>query len=236
MILSYKFNCRALLFLFLVAGVPLAMLPAMGQQGEAIPQPGANLPSESRAVIERLESLHALPDGPWKMHVGDVQHGEETDLDDSQWQTVALNSKAPNAAVWFRQTIQIPRYAEWLRSDGLEDLVSVSCQCQWPGAGDSLFQWSSCCVGEDLEPEILFDSAHPGDKVVVAVKLLHTVDTKEIRGATLAVEFPASRPNPVDLSQEFLSAALLVPTLDAVRRSRRDESVAHSMALLQPSI
>jgi len=47
----------------------------------------------------------------------------------------------------------------------------------------------------------------------VAVKLLHTVDEKEFRGATLRVEFPENRPNPEDLRQEFLSAALLIPSL-----------------------
>ncbi len=70
-------------------------------------------------------------------------------------------------------------------------------------------------MGDDLEPVVLFDSAHPSDKITVAVKLLHTVDTKTFKGATLGIEFPASRPNPDDLRLEFLSAALLVPSLAA---------------------
>jgi len=68
-------------------------------------------------------------------------------------------------------------------------------------------------MGDDLEPIVLFDQAKPGDKITVAVKLLHTVDEKEFRGATLRVEFPENRPNPEDLRQEFLSAALLIPSL-----------------------
>ncbi len=75
------------------------------------------------------------------------------------------------------------------------------------------FNGRRVAMGEDLEPIVLFDDARPGDKVVVAVKLLETVDTKEFRGATLRIEFPGNRPNPVDLRQEFLSAALLLPTL-----------------------
>ena len=35
-------------------------------------------------------------------------------------------------------------------------------------------------MGEDLEPIVLFDNAKPGDKVLVAVKLLQTVDEKAL--------------------------------------------------------
>ena len=56
---------------------------------------------------------------------------------------------------------------------------------------------------------ILFDNAKPGDKVTVAVKLLHAVD-----GGTLKI--PTSRRATLIqkmLREEFLSAALLVPAL-----------------------
>jgi alpha-mannosidase len=74
---------------------------------------------------------------------------------------------------------------------------------------------------------VLFDQAKPGDKVTVAVKLLHTVDAKTFEGATLRIEFPESRPNPEDLRLEFLSAALLVPALapgDAAKLATLNES------------
>ncbi len=75
------------------------------------------------------------------------------------------------------------------------------------------FNGRRVALGDDLEPVVLFDSAKPGEKVTVAVKLLHTVDTKTIRAATLKIDFPESRPSPEDLRIEFLSAAVLVPTL-----------------------
>src|ERR1035438_4046127 len=83
-------------------------------------------------------------------------------------------------------------------------------------------------MGDDLEPVVLFDDAKPGDKVTVAVKLLHTIDKKTFRGATLRIEFPESRPNPEDLRLEFLSAALLVPSLapsDASQMATLNESI-----------
>jgi alpha-mannosidase len=75
------------------------------------------------------------------------------------------------------------------------------------------FNGRRVAMGDDLEPVVLFDNAKPGDKVTVAVKLLHTVDDKNFKGASLKIDFPESRPNPEDLREEFLSAALLVPAL-----------------------
>jgi alpha-mannosidase len=213
MISTHKLKCRIFIPHFLFAGMMLAVPIAMAQQGGAIPQPGDNLPPESSAVIERLESLHTLPDAAWKMHVGDVQHGEEVDLDDSLWQTAAVDSKAPNEAVWFRQTFQIPDTLNGYDLTGSRIWFQFHADANGPMPEILYFNGRRVALGEDLEPEILFDSTHSGDKVVVAVKLLHTVDTKTFRGATLAIEFPASRPNPVDLSQEFLSAAVLAPSL-----------------------
>src|SRR5581483_10896138 len=90
------------------------------------------------------------------------------------------------------------------------------------------FNGRRVALGDDLEPVILFDDARPGDKVVVAIKLLHTVDKKSFRGATLRIEFPESRPNPEDLRVEFLSAALLVPSLapnDANQMTTLNEAI-----------
>ena len=83
-------------------------------------------------------------------------------------------------------------------------------------------------MGDDLEPVVLIDQAKPGDTVTVAVKLLHTVDDKTFKGATLKIDFPESRPNPEDLREEFLSAAMLVPALapnDAAKQGTLNDAI-----------
>ena len=75
------------------------------------------------------------------------------------------------------------------------------------------FNGRRVALGDDLEPIVLFDDAKPGDKVLVAVKLLPTVDEKRIAGVDLSLEFAQNRPNPADLLTEFETAALLIPTL-----------------------
>ena len=94
------------------------------------------------------------------------------------------------------------RYAERLRPDRRAHLVPVPRQtptgpCRrfstsTAGAWRWAKTWSRWCCSTTRKP---------GDKVVVAVKLLQTVDVKQFRGATLRIDFPESRPNPEDLAR-----------------------------------
>ena len=172
-----------------------------------------NLPPESRAVIQRLISLRELPVVAWKMHPGDLAHGEAVNVDESSWQAIKPEGKAPNDAVWFRQTFVVPDTLNGYDLTGARVWFQFHAEANGPMPEILYFNGRRVAMGDDLEPVVLFDQAKPGDKVTVAVKVLHTVDVKTIRGATLRVEFPESRPNPDDLRVEFLSAALLVPSL-----------------------
>ena len=171
------------------------------------------LQPESRAVIERLSGLHELPDGTWKMHGGDLAHGEAANLDDSGWEGIQRGAKASNDAVWFRQTFEIPATLSGYDLTGARIWFQFHANANGPMPQILYFNGRRAAMGDDLEPVVLFDDAKPGEKVTVAVKLLHTVDQKTVRGATLKIDFPESRPNPEDLRLEFLSAALLVPAL-----------------------
>ncbi len=173
----------------------------------------SNLPPESREVITRLTMLRELPGGSWKMHGGDVAHGEDVNLDDSSWQTFAVPGRAPNDAVWFRTTYVVPETLNGYDLTGARIWFQFHAEANGPMPEILYFNGRRVALGDDLEPVVLFDDAKPGDKVTVAVKLLHTVDTKSIRGATLKIDFPEGRPNPDDLRTEFLTAALLVPSL-----------------------
>src|SRR6185437_3099632 len=75
------------------------------------------------------------------------------------------------------------------------------------------FNGRRVAMGDDLERVVLFDQAKPGDKVLIAVKLLPTVDKKRFRGSTMQIDFAEGRPNPADERDEFLSAAILIPSV-----------------------
>jgi alpha-mannosidase len=173
----------------------------------------AKLPADTHAILDRLSSLNTLPDGTWKTHAGDLAHGEAVTLDDSGWQPIAYKDQAPNDAVWFRQTYQVPATLHGYELTQARIWFQFHATANGPMPQILYFNGRRVAMGDDLEPVVLFDDAKPGDKVTVAVKLLHTVDKKEFRGVTLKIDFPESRPNPEDLREEFLSAALLVPAL-----------------------
>ncbi|HEY2859633.1 MAG TPA: glycoside hydrolase family 38 C-terminal domain-containing protein [Terracidiphilus sp.] len=173
----------------------------------------SHLPPESQAVITRLTLLGDLPDGAWKMHAGDIPHGEATDLDDSGWETAKVPGDASNDAVWFRETYTIPDTLYGYDLTGARIWFEFHAEANGPMPEILYFNGRRVALGDDLEPVVLFDSAKPGEKVTVAIKVLHTVDTKHIRPATLKIDFPENRPNPDDLRVEFLSATLVVPSL-----------------------
>jgi len=195
-------------FAFLTAKAASGQMPVSESQRAA-----AQLPGQQPAVVERLLSLGDLPVGAWKMHVGDLPHGEAVDLDESGWQPIALMAKAPNDAVWFRQTIQIPDTLNGYDLTGARVWFQFHAEANGPMPQMIYFNGRRAAMGDDLEPIVLLDDARPGDKVVIAVKLLHTVDVKTFRGATFRIDFATGRPNPEDLAQEFLSAWVLLPSL-----------------------
>jgi alpha-mannosidase len=179
----------------------------------ATAQSAAQPPADSHAILDRLASLAKLPDGAWKLHTGDLAHGEALNLDESSWQPIARGGKAPNEAVWFRQTYEIPPTLNGYDLTGARIWFQFHAGANGPMPQILYFNGRRVAMGDDLEPIVLLDQVKPGDKVTVAVKLLHTVDTKSFDGATLGVEIPSSRPNPEDLRLEFLSAQRLIPSL-----------------------
>ena len=210
-----KLHCRIFVCLVAFLGALLCAGQAAAQSAAEATKIAVNLPSESRAVIARLSGLHELPDGVWKIHAGDLAHGEAVNLDESGWEPIKAGAKAPNDAVWFRQTYEVPATLEGYDLTGARIWFQFHAYANGPMPQILYFNGRRAAMGDDLEPIVLLDQVKPGDKVTVAVKLLHTVDTKDFRGATLRVEFAEGRPNPEDLRQEFLSAAELIPSLAA---------------------
>ena len=89
--------------------------------------------------------------------------------------------------------------SERLRSHRLAHLVSVVAYANGPMPEIIYFNGRRVAMGEDLEPIVLFDQAKPGDKVLVAVKLLHTVDQKHFAGAESAHRIHSVAPQSVEL-------------------------------------
>ncbi len=210
---SLKLYCRISALLFLSLGALLAASPAVAQRDSEVGRGLALLPPQSGAVVERLMRLSQLHVGTWKMHEGDLPHGEAVNLDTSGWQDAAVGAHFSNGAIWLRQSVELPATLNGYDLSGARIWFQFHVDANGAVPEIIYFNGRRVALGEDLEPEVLFDDARPGDKVVVAVKLLQTIDVKSFTSATLRVDFPENRPNPQDLAEEFLSAALLIPSL-----------------------
>jgi alpha-mannosidase len=171
------------------------------------------LPPDTQKVVEQLGELNNLPSAEWRFHEGDVPHGESTSLDDSSWQLVKPGTEGPNDAVWYRQWITVPEKLHGYDLTGARIWFQFRAYGNGPTPQIIYFNGRRVALGDDLEPIVLFDNAKPGDKVLVAVKLLATVDKKHFSSVPMKIDFAEGRPNPDDERKEIISAALLVPSL-----------------------
>ncbi len=85
------------------------MRPCAGAVGyscrEDCRQPAARIASRDREAFRFAGPAGWHVEDAWR---GDLAHGEAVHLDDSAWETIAPGQSAPNDAVWFRQTYEVP--------------------------------------------------------------------------------------------------------------------------------
>jgi alpha-mannosidase len=186
---------------------------AAAQSAEEAARIAGTLSGQSQAVIQRLSGLDALPVDGWKMHAGDLAHGEAVDLDDSNWPIVHATTEAGTSAVWFRRSISVPPRLNGYDLTGASIWFSFHANANGPMPEIFYLDGRRVAMGDDLEPIVLFDHAAPGEKVLVAVKVLPTVDKKIFNGTEQRIEFSEARPNPSDVRIEFLTSAILLPSL-----------------------
>lgn len=195
-----------------------AASPSLHAQSFAVDHAQQKLSPAAETKLHTLEGLTSISAPDWRFHAGDLPHGESAD--DSSWPVVQGRSEAPNEAVWYRRVIEVPKTLNGYDISGSRITFQFHADANGPMPQIIYFNGRRVALGDDLEPIILFEPARPGDKIDVAVKLLHTVDKKRFRGVTLRVEPGAatsSRPNPQDIRVEILTAANLLPVLPKPR-------------------
>jgi len=171
------------------------------------------LNAKEQAAVDCLAQLSTLPDGNWRMHEGDLPHGESPSIDDHAWKVATMPSKAGKDTVWYRQRITIPKTLEGYDLTGTDVDFEFVARANGPVPEIVYFDGRRVALGEDLEQIPLFVHARPGQSILVAVKLLPTVDDKTISHAQLKISFSPTRPNPQDLAEEIVSAANLLPAI-----------------------
>ncbi len=201
---------KTLILAIAMAGI---FLPMAGRAASTQEVSG-KIPAPAQHVIDRLGQLNQLPDGDWRVHPGDLPHGESPDLDDSGWAVAKLNDEFPDHAIWFRRWIEIPKTMNGYDLSGTRIWFRFQSRVVGQGTMPEIvyFNGSRVALGENLERLVLVDAAKPPERILVAVKLLATAANKRFQGAKLQIEFAENRPNPQDLHDELLSASELIPS------------------------
>ncbi|GAC1435183.1 MAG: alpha-mannosidase [Terriglobales bacterium] len=111
--------------------------------------------------------------------------------------------------VWLRTWVVIPRFL-----NGYDLTGSRIWMQSWKDADVAVyFNGQRVAAGEDLDPVVLFASAKPGDRALVAVRIARTDDPKWLPETVLKCDPAPGRPSPREMYTEFVSAALLIPHL-----------------------
>lgn len=194
---------------------------------------------QAKKVIDRLGTFDSIPAETWQYHLGDIAHGERPDLDTSGWQTVHLPFTSPHGAVWLRRWIEVPKSLNGYDLSGAQIWFSMQIEANGPVPTILYYNGSRVALGDNLEKQLLFNDAKPGEKVLVAIKLLDTQDDKYVHAADLSVVFSSNRPNPANLRDELISAANLLPaitsnaaTLTSQEKTLDDAAISVDLASL----
>src|ERR1700735_2754290 len=179
----------------------------------------ASTPDPYKTTLDRLQSLTAQGEQEWGFHA-DIPHPEDPGLNDSDWGVLTVKNvsgpggKNPNEEHWtgtrvFRRWVQIPEKINGYATQGSR--VRIDLRFGSPGSlmitvfsnGAILYRGSD----DDILPMLLTESARPGQKFLVAARVVAGDDVQsEFFHSELTIEAPAARPDPALLRMEILSA------------------------------
>jgi alpha-mannosidase len=204
----------------LLALVPVNFLSAK--------QPSQKTTDSYEATLDRLQSLTALPLAEWRFHAG-VPHPEEPSLDDSGWETVKVGDKWSSGSRVLRRWIEIPQKINGYAVQGARAKLDLRFDFYWNNKGPvtiAVFSNGSLVSrGDDdmQQPIPLTESAQPGQKFLIAVRIDAPDVETEFHHAHLSIEPPANRPDPAMLRVEILAARPMIAAYEEGRAERQQQ-------------
>ena len=189
-------------------------LPSLGQQKQELPQ-------NIKTVTDQLEAITVSPLPGWKYH-SDIPHPEEPSVSDADWPTVGMKQPWQNGSRVLRRWIEIPQKVNGYDIAGARVELNLLLRSR-----ESMIITVFCNraqvarTDEDLQQPIpLTESAVPGQKFLIAVRIdASNVDTG-IWESNLKIYAPLGRPDPGLLREEILSAYPMIKAYDEGQQER----------------
>jgi len=189
-----------------------------------------------RPTMDRLQSLVTLPLADWRTH-SDVPHPEDLSLDDSAWETVRVGDKWSNGPRVLRRWVEIPEKINGYAVAGARVKLNIRFDFMWNAKGPvtiAVFSNGSLVSrGDDdmQQPIPLAESAKPGQKFLIAIR----IDAPEVetlfQDAQLSIEPANGRPDPAMLRMEILAARPMIAAYEDGRAQRQQELDAAVQAI-----
>ena len=207
-------------------------LVALTSQAQS--QPPASDPY--KPVLDRLESISSVPLSTWYVHDANMPHGEDPALDTSAWPQVKVGEDWQGSR-WLRQSFEVPAQLNGYSLQGARLSLDLDVNSDL-AVQISVFSNGSMVSRTDEGGQVpipLIENAQPGQKLVLAVRVINSGGVSccggastRIQRAELRIEPVAGRPDPALLRLEILSAEpLIVAYADgqAERHKQLDEAV-----------
>jgi alpha-mannosidase len=213
----FRLGATAVFVVCIVSSLAIAQFPTAGRrfgsQVDFTAQTQAAMDAlspQAQAVMRRLTEIGSMTVSDFSYHVGDVADGAAVDLNDSSWSKGQAPMKLPVDVVWIRTWVQVPKSLDGYDLTG----ARIGLMAGMRGVQETYVNGQPVVrLPEDMRPMILFHSAKPGEKTLVAIKMGRSKMPKRIRGLRLTIKVAPGRPDPEVLHTEFLAAALMVPSV-----------------------
>jgi alpha-mannosidase len=192
-------------------------------------------PDPYKPVLDRLQSITVVPLSTWQAHAADLPHGEDPALSTS-WQPVKLKEDWQGSR-WLRLTFEVPAQLNGYSLQGAR--ISLDLHVSSDDAIQiSVFSNGNMVARTDEDGQVpitLIENAQPGQKLVLAVRVLDSGgggccggDSTRIEHAELRIQPPPNRPDPALMRLQILSAEPVIaayPDGKAEREQQLDSAV-----------
>ena len=191
----------------------------------AYSQEAAAKPDPYKSTLERLESLTTLPLPDWRWHA-DVAHPEDLPVDDSGWEVVQVDGRWTGPRV-LRRWVEIPEKVSGYAVAGASVKLDLSFDFALNNTGPvtiSVFSNGSLVSrgNDDMQQPIpLAEAARPGQRFLIAVRVVSDNADTTLARAQLLVEPAGGRPSPALLRTEILAASPLLAAYENGKAERQ---------------
>src|SRR5438552_3845599 len=183
-----------------------------------------------KPALDRLQSLTTLQLPDWRFHE-DIPHPEDPAVDDSSWATIAVDKLWSDGARVLRQRMQTPDKFNGYAVQRSQLKLDISFASNKPLLISVFLNGSMVYHGsEELQqPILLSESASPGQKFLIAIRVDAQPVPTRIATSRLLIQPGPTRPDPGLLHDEILAALPIVaayPDSKTEHESQIDAAVA----------